>query len=611
MGVPASTAGLADRRARHARSPGPAPRSQPAGTLAGVSMTIPDDAPEATARRGPATSVRSRQLRWAALDAVVPGMGHLVAGRRRLAILFSAPTLVVLGVLGVIVAANAPARLAAEAVNALAVLLVVQAIVLVWRLLAVTSGLRAAWLGRRPRAQALGAAALIALVVGPQAYLGYVTNVAREEVDRVFSGETSGAWQPLGPPPTVLPSASTGAATTSPSPSLSRTAALPLRPRVNVLLIGIDSGAGRSTAATDTMIVASLDPVSETVSMVSIPRDIVDVPLPDGSRYAPKLNGLDADARHHPSRFPGSDGSGHDVLMAAVGTLLGLRIDSYAAVSLGGFVRVVDVLGGVDVSVSRSLCDPGYDEYGFSRGFSIAAGLRHLSGYQALAYARIRQASGESDFTRAARQQEIISGLRDAVVQRGFVSDPIALLQAVGRSLQTNVAREQLPDLADAMARVDRSRTYRAVISTPLVHSRFDARGSIQVPDVAGIRALAAKLFPPSGTLPAAEFAVPPSATRGGGSGVGNCLAPAPPPPAPPPPAPPPPAPAPTAEPTAAPTAPPTPEPPTAEPTIPPAPTAEPTIPPEPSPLPSPTEAPTEPPPSDPTPSPSPATPAP
>ncbi len=384
--------------------------------------------------------------------------------------------------------------------------------------------------------------------------------------------------------------------------------ALPLRPRVNVLLIGVDSGAGRSTAATDTMIVASLDPVAETVSMVSIPRDMVDVPLPDGSRYAPKLNGLDADARHHPSRFPGSDGSGHDVLMAAVGTLLGLQIDSYAAVSLGGFVRVVDVLGGVDVSVSRSLCDPGYDEYGFSRGFSIAAGLRHLSGFQALAYARIRQASGESDFTRAARQQEIISGLRDAVVNRGFVSDPITLLQAVGRSLQTNVARERLPNLADVMARVDRSSTYRAVISTPLVHSRFDARGSIQVPDVDGIRAMAAKLFPPSGTLPAAEYAVPPPATRGGGSGVGNCLRPATPTPAPTPTTAPTAEPAPTEPPTAEPTVPPAP---TAEPTVPPAPTAEPTIPPEPSLLPSPTEAPTESPSPDPTPSPSPATPAP
>ena len=57
------------------------------------------------------------------------------------------------------------------------------------------------------------------------------------------------------------------------------------------------------------MIVASLDPVTETVSMVSIPRDMVDVPLPDGTIYQTKLNGLYADARHHPSKFPGSDGS--------------------------------------------------------------------------------------------------------------------------------------------------------------------------------------------------------------------------------------------------------------------------------------------------------------
>ncbi|MBI2763476.1 MAG: LCP family protein [Chloroflexi bacterium] len=344
-----------------------------------------------------------------------------------------------------------------------------------------------------------------------------MTNVAREEVDRVFAGETNGAWVP---PPTAKPTQDPlASATASPSPAPSSTV-----PRVNILLIGVDSGVGRNTANTDTMIVASLDLVTETVSIISIPRDMVNVPLPDGSAYAPKLNGLDSEARRRPSGFPGSDGSGHDVLMAAVGTLLKLKIDYYAAVNLPGFVAVVDTLGGVDVTVTRNLCDPGYTEYGFENGFSIKAGLRHLDGQEALAYARIRKAAGESDFTRAARQQEVISGLRDAIVKRGFLSDPVALLQALGRSISTNVPREILPDLADVMARVDRADTYRAVIRAPLVKPGFDARGSIQVPDIQGIAFLAARLFPEPGTLPDAAFAAPPPATTGSGSGTGNCV---------------------------------------------------------------------------------------
>ncbi|MEO8469549.1 MAG: LCP family protein [Chloroflexota bacterium] len=465
-------------------------------------------------------AARARQLRWVLADAILPGVGHLAAGRRRLALLFGLPTLAALLALLALVVTTSFPRLAAEAVNALGVILAIQGMVLVWRLLAVGAGLFAVgW--RRPSARhGIAVAILLLAVVLPQGYLGYVTNVAREEVDRVFVVDTGGAWQPPSTPqPTLAPEA-----TASPTPEPTATPAVP---RVNILLIGIDSGVGRRTANTDTMIVASLDPVTETVSMISIPRDMVNVPLPDGTVYGPKLNGLDSYARHHPSTFPGSDGTGHDVLMAAIGTLLHLKIDYYASVSLGSFVQVVDILGGVDVSVSKSLCDPGYTEYGFNSGFSIKAGLRHLNGLQALAYARIRKAPGESDFTRAARQQEVISGLRDAVVKRGFLSDPVKLLQALGRAMATNVPRDILPDLADVMARVDRTHTYRDVITSPQVRPGFDARGSIQIPDIAGIRKLAATLFPETGTLPLAAFAAPPPATSGSGSGTGSC-APAP-----------------------------------------------------------------------------------
>lgn len=541
--MPASTAGLADRRARHARSPGPAPHPWTVAARLHDVLTLPDpddapspdseetlaedsdggdDGPPAGPSERPATR-RAGQTRWVVLDAFLPGLGHLLAGRRRLGLTFGIPTVIAIGILvGIVVAVPLP-RLAAEALNAFALILAIQAAVLALRLIAVVAGLRATWPSPPRRSAAIVAVALVLFVVGPQAYLGYVTNVAREEVDRVFDDQGGGAWVP---PPSPSPTPEPASPGTSPSPSPSESPSPEPTPevaRVNVLLIGIDSGVGRRTALTDTMIVASLDPVTETVSMVSIPRDMVDVPLPDGSVYRPKINGLDAYARHNPSRFPGSDGSGHDVLMSAIGTLLDLKIDYWATVNLGGFVRVVDILGGVDVSVSRSLCDPLYDEYGFTKGFSISPGLRHLNGLQALAYARIRKSAGESDFTRAARQQEVISGLRDAVVKRGFISDPVALIKALGQSLGTNVPRAILPELSDPMARVDRTRTYRAVIKSPLVRSGFDGRGSIQIPNIKRIRELSAILFPPTGTLPDASFLAPPPATKGGGSGVGSC----------------------------------------------------------------------------------------
>lgn len=489
------------------------------------------DAAEAGAQPAPSRLARSRYVP-AFLSAIIPGLGQLVAGRRRQALFFALPFLALIVAAVAVTAAIGPARAAAALLQpeVLWGLLAIQVVLVAWRLAAAGAALLDRRYPRLRRRDALPIAVLVAFIVVPQGWALAVTEAGREAAEAVFVGddETSGAWVPPSPSPEPSPSLDPSLApSATPSPSASPSPS-PMVPRINVLLIGVDAGVGRRTFLTDTMIVASLDPVAGSVSMVSIPRDMVDVPLPDGSRFRGKINSLVSYARHHPREFPGSSGEGQDVLMAALGTLLGLKIDHYAQVDLAGFINVIDRLGGVDVNVARSFCDPTYDEYGFTRGFSITKGRHHLDGRAALAYARIRKASGESDFTRAARQQEVLSGVRDAVVKGRFLDDPIGLFTALSRSIRTNVPRSMLPDLADWASKVTREDTYRSVITSPLVRSGYDGRGSIQIPDIAGIRELAASLFPPSGTLPSARLQAPPSqggkATR---SGIGGC-APAP-----------------------------------------------------------------------------------
>jgi LCP family protein required for cell wall assembly len=445
----------------------------------------------------------------AILDALIPGLGHLVAGRPLRAFLFVSPLLVMTATALLVVATTSSPRLAATLLSAEVIwgLLAAQALLLASRLIAVGSSLFDPTLPRPSRRDLAPIALLLAFVIAPQAYAGYATEVAREAADQIFV-EPVAVAAPSGSPapdPSFLASAPPSA---SASPSVS-----PSGERITGLLIGVDAGVGRNTYLTDTMIVVSLDLGTRTVSMLSIPRDMVDVPLPDGRTYRDKVNSLVSYARRNPAAFPGSDGTGFDVLMDALSTLLNVPIDYYATVNLGGFVRVVDTLGGVDVNVARAFCDPTYDEYGFTRGFAITAGRHHLNGQQALAYARVRKASGESDFTRAARQQEVISGIRDAIVGGGFLNDPIGLLEAIGQTVQTNVPRGLLPDLAELASEVGREQTYRSVVNHPLVSSGFDVRGSIQIPDVDAIRDLAAELFPIDGSLPSADYAlVKPSA---------------------------------------------------------------------------------------------------
>jgi len=552
------------------------------------------DADSTSTGPGERAGVARRRYVPAFLTALVPGLGHLAAGRTRLAALFGLPLVLLAGLVAGVLAATTADWLVGFLVDdrVLLALLALQVVLLGWRLLALGSSLADPRLPRPGLRDALPIALLVFLVAAPQVYAGYVTQVVRESADEVFVAETTetGAWRPAATPSSATPTpgqVGTSAPTTTPSPVPTAT---PSVERINVLVLGVDSGVGRSTFLTDTMIVASLDPVAGTVSLLSFPRDLVDVPLPGGGRFSGKVNSLLAYARRNPAAFPGSSGDGHDVLMAAMGEMTGLRIDYYAQVNMGGFVAVVDTLGGIEVNVARAFCDPSYDEYGFTRGFAISAGLHRLNGNQALAYARVRKAAGESDLTRQGRQQEVLSGIRDRVVSGGFLNDPVGFLKAMSRTVETNVPRALVATLVEYARTVDRSRTYRSVVSgTPLIRAGFDARGYIFIGDFAAIRARADELFPTAGTLPDEKYRAPKAvASRASGSGVSSCLPAATPQPATPKPTK---KPTPTAAPTPVPAETPPPEPtPVPEPT--PAPTAAPTPAPVDTPVPEPSPAP-------------------
>ena len=210
--------------------------------------------------------------------------------------------------------------------------------------------------------------------------------------------------------------------------------------------------------------------------------------------------------------------------MGALGTLLDLKIDYFAQVNLGGFVNVVNTLGGINVDVADGFCDPTYDEYGFTNGFAITAGRHHLNGNQALAFARVRKAAGESDFTRAARQQEVLSGIRDAVKSGGFLRDPVGFMKAVGKTVVTNIPRKLVPDIAEIAARVGRTSTlpggHQVARSCRRATTRADrsrsrtSRRSAPSPRRCSTR---------PARSPPAKYQTPKSSGKVSGSGVSSC----------------------------------------------------------------------------------------
>jgi LCP family protein required for cell wall assembly len=368
-------------------------------------------------------------------------------------------------------------------------ILIIEIVVLAVRLFAVGAVVID---GRFPRLRprdALPIALLALFVVLPQLGLAAWTFQLKQTDEAVFgpsiggNGVDDNAPFPTDPVFTPVPNPDGSSPSGSPSPSPTQGPS-----RLTVLLIGIDSGVGRHTAATD----------------------MVDVPVARGGIYHPKINGLVADVFWHPDQFPGYKGDGRAVLAGALGKLLGIRIDYYAQVDLGGFVQLVDSVGGIIVDVDHGLCDANYDEYGYEGShFSIGAGRHHMNGQTALAYARIRKSAGESDFTRAARQQQVIVAIRNKIVGGGFLDDPIGFLKALGDTIKTNVPPRILPDLAPLASQISARNVYQAVVRSPLVHPGFDVRGSIQLPDLKAIAALGAKMFPPPGTNPGDKYLAP------------------------------------------------------------------------------------------------------
>jgi len=432
-------------------------------------------------RTAPASGpIDRRRLFAAGLSALIPGLGQAVNGRRRLTLLFLIPSLIIGAVVVLVWATQTPTRIAAWAVAPVVLggLLSLNALILGWRLLAVGQAfLDTRRQGPTGRLGIIGIVVIAALVVLPHLAVYRYGTAFGDAFAQIFQAPSLAADGDRPPP--------------GPGPN----------ERMNVLVVGVDAAPGRTSVLTDTMMVISFDPVGKTASLVSLPRDLIDVPLGNGDIYGPKLNSLMSYADRHPKTFPKG---GLTTLQGAVGALLGIPIHYHATMAFDGFIHMVDAVGGVDIDVQKGIDDPGYDGFGDGkRGWSITAGVHHLDGANALAYARSRKSLGESDFTRAGRQQQIIVALKDAATDGGSVFWELpGLIGAVGDSIRTDLPIDRLPQLAVAIDEMGKGGITRAVIRHPLVRSVDTRYGSSLQPDVTAIQAVAAGLFPPPGGTP-------------------------------------------------------------------------------------------------------------
>lgn len=423
----------------------------------------------------------------ALLSGVIPGVGQLVNGHRGLAIRYALPFLVVAGVAYLIVRTSSGSRLVAAIVSpgTMTLLLAVNGVLLAWRLGSILHAFfDPKFAGRPTRAGWLLLGVLLVATTWPHMVLHGWGTTASSAFERMFTGEAS-----------LKASAFATVAAKDPGDG----------ERINILLVGLDALPWRDSTLTDSMLVVSLDPAGETATMVSVPRDLVQMPLGDGRVYGPKLNSLMAYADANPDRFPQG---GMRALEDAVGAILDIPIHYYISADFYGFVELVDAIGGVDIDVARGFYDPTYDGLGVNKervlGWGVEAGPNHFDGWEALAYARSRKADGESDFTRAARQQELLLAMRDRVLADGSLLWRIPeQIEALGDVVRTDIPAARIPALAALIEELRRDSIVRVVLQKPLVTGKRDpVYGSVQHADIDAIHALRDSLFPSPGTPP-------------------------------------------------------------------------------------------------------------
>ncbi len=225
--------------------------------------------------------------------------------------------------------------------------------------------------------------------------------------------------------------------------------------RINILIIGVDKRPGwrdEDAYLTDVIMVASLDPLSKTVSILGFPRDIwTDINLPDGSHYKSRIN----NSYGVGFREGNSIASGAEQLQRDMEINFGIKTKHWVWMDFKGVEGLVNAVGGVDIEVTEetSFYDWWYTDDDFTNPHyeSFAPGIHHVNGYRAVAFGRYRE---DSDFVRVKRQQTVMQAAMAKVFEEGLLNGSVDDLYStyakfVRHNIPTLVGGGYLPLLQD------------------------------------------------------------------------------------------------------------------------------------------------------------------
>ena len=425
----------------------------------------------------------------AAASALLPGLGQWLVGDRRKArnlfIIDAAALLLLLfffhDKVSIVTAFVRP--------TSLALMMILNIVILGYRVWAADDAYRSATETGQSVTRIAGLTAMLALgifLLVPHVVFGYYDLVQYSLITTVFDGgEASGTT-------TTATSGETGDTTTDGQDGIASTTTTTVieqtpwedLDRLNILLLGGDFGVGRTGIRTDTMITVSIDPKTGEAAMFQVPRNWTYAPLPEGMGvwgcdcYPELTNELWIMGEQYPEAFPGPGTPSENAVKGMISEFLGIPIHYYALVNLDGFVDIIDSIGGVDIYVPERIVD---NEYPLLDGtlteLVIEPGQQHMSGDEALAYARTRHA--DSDYFRMNRQKCVLEAAMEQTDPTSLILNFGKFADVIKKTTTTDIPVDLLPRLVELLPVVDIENIVSVRFIPPEYHLKYRDDGKL------------------------------------------------------------------------------------------------------------------------------------
>lgn len=237
-----------------------------------------------------------------------------------------------------------------------------------------------------------------------------------------------------------------------------------------LLLLGVGGDNHDGGTLTDTIMIVEISPDEQAIKLVSLPRDFL---VFDEEGFYYKINAF------YPNRVQEvGEEQAMEELQAKIAEITGIETDHYAQIDFGGFVELIDTLGGVEVEVTETIDDPLYPGPNFSYDpFFLEVGTQTLDGETALKYARSRYSSEGGDLDRARRQQQIIAEVRTKAFELNPVWDIgkiTSLISLANQNLETDLSLAAMKKLYDAYRGIDDYQLVSYVVGADLLQGSLE-----------------------------------------------------------------------------------------------------------------------------------------